>query len=247
MPDDGYKWNFFISHAGPDAGQAESLYDLLAPDCQVFLDSRSLQPGDDWAPMLDKALRCSRVTVILLSSKTDAAYYEGEEIAAAIDLARRDKAARRVVPVYLDNQLLDSGDIPFGLRSKHAIKAPADGDLRPVAQGLRGLLGKVEIVDSQTEAIGKLTGGGNRAERINGLSEITKFFGPLRWALLSMLVVSVLGIVLCLLSPPEAIQNERALAASGLGALGMGSFSGLMMVINKSVDVARDIARSGLA
>jgi len=103
MPEATTNWDFFLAHAGADLPAAEQLYVLLQPRARVFLDKHCLLLGDDWDQELAAAQRGSRITVVLVSSRTEIAYYEREEIAAAIDLARRNKQAHRVVPVYLDD------------------------------------------------------------------------------------------------------------------------------------------------
>ena len=96
------RWDFFIAYASPDRRAAETLHDLLSTVFRVFLDRRSLLPGDDWARRLSAAQDGAAVTLVLISPRTDAAYYQREEIARALDLARREDAPHRVVPVLLD-------------------------------------------------------------------------------------------------------------------------------------------------
>jgi len=100
------RWDFFLAHAGSDSGIAESLYGLLSPHCRVFLDSRSLKLGDDWDVALPEAQRRSRITVVrsritvvIISPHTPKAYYQREEVATAIQLARTSPDDHRVVPV----------------------------------------------------------------------------------------------------------------------------------------------------
>src|ERR1700704_6441470 len=102
MPPEQYNWHFFIAHAGADKRTAERLYSYLSRNSRVFLDCRSLRLGDNWDIELPKAQQKSLVTVVLISSKTEAAYYQREEIAAAIALARENAEKHRVVPVFLD-------------------------------------------------------------------------------------------------------------------------------------------------
>ena len=102
MEDARPQYDFFIAHASPDQEAAEQLFDLLKERSTPFLDSRVLQFGDEWDRELALAQRQSRITVVLVSSRTDDAFYEREEIAAAIALARGDPQGHRVVPVYLD-------------------------------------------------------------------------------------------------------------------------------------------------
>lgn len=115
-------WDFFIAHAGADIAAAEQLYRLLSQkNCRVFLDKYNLKLGDSWGSKLSEAQAKSRVTVVLISNSTSAAYYEREEIAAAIALARRNESKHRVVPVYVGEQGDTTElDVPYGLRLKHS-------------------------------------------------------------------------------------------------------------------------------
>jgi maltooligosyltrehalose trehalohydrolase len=131
----GSDWDFFLAHAGADKGIAESLYDHLTGGCRVFLDSRCLRLGDDWDTELAAAQQRSLVTVVLVSSKTDTAYYQREEVAAAIALARENPESHRVVPIYTDTGC-DNASIPYGLRLKHGITLGADCRLADAAARL---------------------------------------------------------------------------------------------------------------
>jgi hypothetical protein len=150
MPPQNYDWDFFIAHAGPDKVAAEALYECLATKSRVFLDSRCLLLGDNWDEKLVEAQKAAVVTVVLVSSNTEQAYYQREEIAAAIALARSDKEKHRVVPVYIDQP----GSVPYGLRLKHGIQVPESSGLGQAAVQLLGLL---ENLKSQAPAQGRLT------------------------------------------------------------------------------------------
>lgn len=132
------QWDFFLAHAGPDLPRAEELYDRLADRARVFLDSRCLLLGDDWDTSLAAAQRASRITVVLVSSRTDEAYYEREEIAAALAMARKAREKHRVVPVFLDGQIGD--DVPYGLRLKHGLTISEGLSLADAATSLLELL-----------------------------------------------------------------------------------------------------------
>ena len=121
MPPKQYNWDFFIAHAGADDRLAEQLYDYLTPKSRVFLHRRNLMLGDDWDTELRRAQQNSSVTVVLISSQTEAAYYQREEIAAAITRARADMNEHRVVPAFLDPQAQHSASLPYGLRLKHGL------------------------------------------------------------------------------------------------------------------------------
>ncbi|MER5267456.1 toll/interleukin-1 receptor domain-containing protein [Actinosynnema sp. NPDC002837] len=141
------RWDFFIAYAGPDREAAATLHDLLSPLFRVFLDHRSLLPGDDWGARLSAAQGRAAVTLVLISPRTDAAYYQREEIARALDLARREDGheddrghgAHRVVPILLDEPGL-TVDLPYGLRLKHGISVAESGGLTGVADRLTSAL-----------------------------------------------------------------------------------------------------------
>jgi hypothetical protein len=128
----GCQYDFFIAHAGPDSPTAEVLYDLLSGAAKVFLDSRSLEIACDWDLELSKAQRQSFITVVLVSSRTDAAYYERVEVASAIRLARAEPERYRVVPVALDDMPEPQVD-PYGLNLKHGLSLSKAGSLENVA------------------------------------------------------------------------------------------------------------------
>jgi hypothetical protein len=147
MATEDSQWDLFLAHAGADKEAAETLYDLLAERAKVFLDSRCLTYGDDWDEVLSIAQSSSLITVVLISSNTDRAYYQREEIASAIQMAREDKSKHRVVPVYLD-EMNSETYVPYGLRLKHGISTPNVGGLEGVAEELSKLLRKLR---GQTE------------------------------------------------------------------------------------------------
>ncbi len=142
QPDFPYRYDFFIAHSGKDRAAAERLFDLLSPLCRVFLDVRSLKLGDDWDQALSQAQRASRVTVVLVSSHTEVAYYQREEMAAAITLARTE--AHRVVPVYLEGWPTDGTQVPYGLRLKHSLSLSEAGGLEGTALKLTELLAQMD-------------------------------------------------------------------------------------------------------
>lgn len=143
MRNENSKWDFFIAHAGADKAAAEILYELLSPHSKVFLDSRCLLYGDDWGEELVLAQGESLVSVVLVSAQTQRAYYQREEIAAAIDMARKDSEKHRVVPVYIDEQA-SASNVPYGLRLKHSLSVPQLGGYSPVAENLLKLLAQLK-------------------------------------------------------------------------------------------------------
>jgi hypothetical protein len=162
------QWDFFIAHAGADSGIAESLYERLACNYHVFLDSRSLLPGDDWDLTLATAQSRSRITVVIISSNTTTAYYQREEIAAAIALARDDVQSHRVIPVFVDDSARETSGVPYGLRLKHSISISASGGLEGAAQHLTRVLAPTLAMSGSQIEPGPLAAG-QHADRGAGL------------------------------------------------------------------------------
>lgn len=249
MPEAKTNWDFFLAHAGADLAAAEQLCDLLQLRAQVFLDKRCLLLGDDWDQELAAAQRSSRITVVLVSARTEMAYYEREEIAAAIDLARHDKQGHRIVPIYLDDTPAVQESLPYGLRLKHGLMVTAAEGLAVVAEQLLGLLDRLKggeirtqrLVDSSRRALTKLTQSSGK-EQLDGLKEITSVFRPLLIVLLAILVISVLLIAFCFVSPSLA---GKGIAMSVCGSMGALSMASLMIVFTKSINVARELAHHG--
>lgn len=250
MPEQNHKWDFFLAHAGHDVAVAESLFDLLSPHARVFLDSRCLLEGDNWDEELALAQRASLVTVVLVTLSTEQAYYQREEIAAAVDLARKNKDGHRVVPIYWKNPADQHTDIPYGLRLKHGIFAAGPDDLPHTAERLIALLGKLvqrntataTFVQTQQQALWNVTQG-NYKERFEAARAIMEIFPYARTALMIIILVLLLAMVACLLfavftrSFDVTIQAALAILAC-LCALAV---SCLMMMWNKSVNLARDM------
>lgn len=115
----------FIAYPSAERPVATALADALRARGQtVFLDHQSLRPGELWDEAIPRALERARLAVVLVSSHTQAAWYQREEIAHAIDLSRHQTL--RLVPVALDAQALGP-DVPYGLRRVHGIHLHAVG------------------------------------------------------------------------------------------------------------------------
>lgn len=124
---------FFIAYAAPDAAVADRLSSLLTLGATVFLDRRSLRPGDDWDRELAAAQRRAAITVVLVSDHTEGGFYQREEIATAIALARQ--GSHMVVPLWL-SRTGRSDTLPYGLGIKQGLAVPDPGDLTEVARKL---------------------------------------------------------------------------------------------------------------
>jgi hypothetical protein len=133
-------WDIFIAHASTDKGSAEQLYERLeAGGHRVFLDARSLKPGDFWDLEIPRALNTARMIVVLIAFNYEAAHYLRAEIAQVIAQARTT-GSPRVVPVYIDGPLPPGMFPPYGLGVAQAIDARAVGGLGAVADQLERAL-----------------------------------------------------------------------------------------------------------
>lgn len=120
-------WDFFLSYAKRDRARCEVLADLLDEQgWKVFLDARSIKPGDDWLEALTGALKRTRVAVVLLSAHSAEARYQREEIELTLRHAKRRRRLK-VVPVYLDGLPDEPAAWEFGLRRFHFIDLYQDG------------------------------------------------------------------------------------------------------------------------
>lgn len=234
---------------------AERLYDLLSPHANVFLDSRSLLEGDNWDEELARAQRNSLVTVVLVSPNTEQAYYQREEIAAAIDMARKNKDAHRVVPLYWKDQLDAQPDIPYGLRLKHGMFASGPDELPRIAERLITLRQKLAqrdkkvaaLVQTQQQALSQVTSGGYK-ERFEAARAVMEIFPGARVILVIIILTLLSAMVACLLfavfTRSFDVTIQAALAI--LGCLCALAVSCLMLMWNKSVNLARDIIQGDL-
>lgn len=126
------KWDLFLAHPPAEQAVAEQLYDLIGSRLRVFLSSKSVQLGDLWDDVVPTAQREALITVVLVSEHSDKSWYQRDEIAAAIDLAKSD--GRRVVPVLLRGTPPES--LPYGLRRVHPAHVRTPAELATLADKL---------------------------------------------------------------------------------------------------------------
>jgi energy-coupling factor transporter ATP-binding protein EcfA2 len=129
-------FDFFIAHASQDIGLAEQLNGFLSRHATSFLASRNTRPGDPWDLTISDALHAADISVIIVSRSTKSAFYQRDEIAAAVSQARQIGSNHRVVPVYLDREL----DVPYGLWVLHGLTVGVDGTIEQIASRLLDLL-----------------------------------------------------------------------------------------------------------
>ncbi|MGH9936906.1 MAG: toll/interleukin-1 receptor domain-containing protein [Blastocatellia bacterium] len=254
MPEPNQKWDFFLAHAGSDTPVAERLYDLLSPRAKVFLDSRTLLLGDNWDEELPLAQRNSLVTVVLVSANTERAYYQREEIAAAIDMARKNKNTHRVIPLYWKDPLDAQPDVHYGLRLKHGLFASGPDELPRVAERLIILRQELAqrdkqvaaLAQTQQQALSHVTSGGYK-ERYEAARAVMEIFPGARAVMVIIIMTLLLAMVACLLFAVYTgsfdVTIQAALAI--LGSLFALAVSSLMLMWNKSVNLARDMIQGG--
>ena len=231
----GCQWDFFLSHSGPDSGDAEILYHKLSPSAKVFLDVVTLLPGDNFDVALSEALHSSLISVILISPNTENAYYEQEEIAMAVERTRSDPHTHRVIPVYIKAEMIRSDKIPFGLKRKHSIYIPQSGDFADSAHKLLQTLNvmkhyelkKDQLVTDQTAAATKITNHRSKTELISGFNEITKFVRPLLYTLLGLFVL-MLGLLVASIFISSDIRTLLITVSASLCALLLACIFGLI-------------------
>jgi hypothetical protein len=134
------QWDFFLAHATADSALAEQLYDCLTVSAVVFLDTRSLELGDNWDIELPKAQQSSLITLVLVTPNLDAAYYQRVEVASAINLSRDPNQSHRVIPIYLDEASTKGLSAQYGLSLKQGIVLSSSVSLEIAALHLLGTL-----------------------------------------------------------------------------------------------------------
>ncbi|MEZ4434382.1 MAG: TIR domain-containing protein [bacterium] len=114
-------YDIFLAYSGQTRAFAERLYDTLVRKHakSVFLDVRSLVPGDTWDIVIPDAQARARATCVIASPATARGWYQREEIIQAIRRARKEGSAHRIIPILLDG--MDPEDMPYGLGRLHGI------------------------------------------------------------------------------------------------------------------------------
>lgn len=135
------KWDFFIAYSSRDGTAADQLRRLLSKRAEVFLDRTRLAAGSAWDFHLKSALVKSRIIVVLISRHTDKAWYQLDEIAIAIRLARQKAASHSIVPVLLKGGR--RSDVPYGL-NRLLLLRQADLDFKEIAQTLVHELNRIK-------------------------------------------------------------------------------------------------------
>jgi hypothetical protein len=110
--------DFFLSHNKAEKEWTSNLADALsASGASVFLDERSIAPGEDIVKAIGKALELSRCLVFVMSPRSVVSPWVELEWASTL-YSDPDGSTRRVLPV-----LLDDCEIPFIIRRLKYIDA----------------------------------------------------------------------------------------------------------------------------
>lgn len=244
-----YEWDFFLSHPGADLDAAKNLFAKLNPPAKVFLDDECLRCGDVFDIELSKAQRASLISLILVTPNTENAYFQREEIAAAIDMARADPRTHRVVPIYLNEKQIPKDRIPFGLRLRHSVYIPETGDFTETVNRLLKTLEtmkqlevkKDQVVVQQQIAIAKITGSdSSKAEFLAGLGAATRFNHSILYTLTGLFVVILVLLIVGLLVLPPIIGMPFGIL---LGAFETAILFFILRIISRSLDAAGQIAQ----
>jgi hypothetical protein len=133
-----HEFDIFIAYASGDAEYARRLYEVLtAVGHRVFRDVEALRAGDEWGKTVERAHGSSLLTVVLLSSRSTAAFFQREEILNAVERARQ--GLHRVVPVYLTTRA-DAQRLPSPLKQLQGIFWEEGSSLLLIAQAIEAAL-----------------------------------------------------------------------------------------------------------
>ena len=131
------KFDFFLAYAKKDEKTALKIYEKLILKSTVFLSKKNLVAGDDWDIVIPEAQKNSKITIVLISNNSNKAFYQREEIAAAIDMAREGN--HRVVPLFISDPE-NLANTPYGLKIKQSISMFNESELDSAVQELIALL-----------------------------------------------------------------------------------------------------------
>jgi WD40 repeat protein len=147
------EYDIFLSFAAADLEAARELKSRLSPPLRVFLANDcgpdGVDLGEDWDLRIPEAQQKSSITVVLVSSQTTSAFYQRDEVRAAISQARKAPALHRVIPVFLDARRSASDRlVPAGLLLKQGIEAMQVGGLQGVAKALLEATGRFGLISA---------------------------------------------------------------------------------------------------
>ncbi len=132
--------HIFICYAGPDRPLAIRVHRALdRAGMRPWCDAVDLAPGERWGEAIPRALKQAAAVLVLVTDRwpvvgdEGAGWYGPEEVAIAIDHARRVDPRMVIVPARLDGAGPER--LPYGLRRLVEIEAAAT-DPGPIVDGL---------------------------------------------------------------------------------------------------------------
>ena len=119
MSESKRKLTVFLCYAHKDKETIHNLYTrIIEAGIHTWLDSESLQPGQDWQHEIRKAILKSDVVIVCLSREFNKQHgYRYEELKLALEKRKMlDDDAVFIIPVRLEKC-----DMPESLRSLHRV------------------------------------------------------------------------------------------------------------------------------
>ncbi len=147
----------FICYAGPDRPIAIRVHRALdARGMRPWCDAVDLAPGERWDEAIPRALKQAAAVLVLVTDRwpvvgdEGAGWYGPDEVAVAIDHARRVDPRMAIVPARLDGAGPER--LPYGLRRLVEIEAAAT-DPAPIVAGLTRALARRALTDPAVPAL----------------------------------------------------------------------------------------------
>ena len=137
------RWDIFLSFAGKRPAEAHAFYDALGKHGRVFFTAAKQDALTNWASDIRLAQQNSDSSVVLVSTESQSAYYQQEEVAFAISLSRESRGAHKVIPVYLDGRPKATEWNLYGLHILQDVSVPEVGGIQAAADRVLLRLGLV--------------------------------------------------------------------------------------------------------
>jgi hypothetical protein len=135
MSNTKHRLNVFLCYAHNDRETVHNLYRrLMEHEVHAWLDSESLQPGQNWQREIRKALLNSDVVLICLSQKFNEQHgYRHEELKLALEKANLLEAGEIfIIPVRLEKC-----DMPESLSHLHRVDLFEPNGFRKLLRALK--------------------------------------------------------------------------------------------------------------
>jgi flagellar basal body-associated protein FliL len=133
----GMGYDVFISHSNKDKAAADATCAYLERNgIRCWIAPRDISPGAKWGGALVKAIRGTRVMVLIFSSHTNASEQIMREVECAV------KAHATVIPVRIEN-VVPKDDYDYFLSVAHWLDAynpPFESHLERLAEAIRATL-----------------------------------------------------------------------------------------------------------